>query len=111
MTDFIITQYPDRNFNTFFNDQGRDKSIIYRQVKDRLISFNKDMKIYVWDVVTGKLKSADPIKGLEDINNFTQMTPRGYDTTLFYSNNPISDTADKYEDFYDAKLLAGNFKG
>ena len=83
MTDFIITQYPDRNFNTFFNDQGRSNSIIYRQVKDRLISFNKDMKIYVWDVVTGKLKSADPIQGLEDINNFTQMTPRGYDTTLF----------------------------
>ena len=102
LSDFIITPFPDRCFNRFFNDQGTDSAYFYKQIKDRLISFNKDMKIYVWDIVTGKLKNTYEMKGFEDIENFTRLIPRGMETTLFHSNAAVEDSSEKYEDFYDA---------
>ncbi len=39
LSDFIITPYPDRCFNRFFNDKGGDSIIFYRQIKDRVICY------------------------------------------------------------------------
>lgn len=68
-------------------------------------------KIYTWDVVTGKLKFINDISGFEDISEFERFNPRGMDTTIFKSLNPVTDSNLRYEDFYEAQYLSGDFLG
>lgn len=72
----------------------------YKQIKDKFIAFSTDKKLYTWDVVTGKIVSVIQINGHDDIDEFEQFNPRGYKSTMFKSKTAVTDSIEKYEDFY-----------
>lgn len=98
LTTLIITPIPYNNMNELYSAAYSHDYTLYRTYGlKHYIYIDKDHEMKTFDVVSGKEIASKIIEF--DLNGFTRYNVRGYATTLYMSDEPVTDGA-KVEDFF-----------